>query len=100
MELERFGVTTAVSVGAVDAGEAAFIVARDLAERFDNELVSVSAHEESGDGPRCPACGPERIEHNEDSVAGRHFRRVRHDGVFIFDGFSDSFDDDGMRLRL
>ena len=48
----------------------------------------------------CPACGSERIEHHEDIVARRHFRRVRADGVLVFDGFTDSFDDDGMRPRL
>jgi hypothetical protein len=100
MEVLRFGVTTTVFVEAADAGEAALIVERDLAGRFDNDLVSVSAHLNAVDGASCPACGSERIEHHEDIVARRHFRRVRDDGVLVFDGFTDSFDDDGMRARL
>jgi hypothetical protein len=60
MELQLFGVTTTVFVEAADAGEAALVVERDLAGRFDNELVSISAHEKAGDGPRCPGCGSER----------------------------------------
>lgn len=100
MELQRFGVTTTIFVEATDAGEAALVVERDLAGRFDNDLASVSAHSKSGGGPRCPACGSERIEHHEDIVARRHFRRVRDDGVLVFDAFTDSFDDDGMRPRL
>jgi len=100
METQRFGVTTTVFVDAADAGEAALIIERDLAGRFDSENVSVSAHVASADGARCPACGSERIEHHEDVVARRHFRRVRSDGVLVFDGFTDSFDDDGLRPRL
>ena len=100
MDTQRFGVTTTVFVNAVDADEAALIIERDLAGRFDSDLVSVSADLKSGDGPRCPACGSERIEHHEDVVARRHFRRVRADGVLVFGGFTDSFDDDGMRPRL
>jgi hypothetical protein len=53
--MTRFAVTTTILVEAVDAGEAALIVERDLAGRFDNDSVSVSAHERAGDGPRCPA---------------------------------------------
>ena len=100
MELQRFGVMTTVFVDATDAGEAALIVERDLAGRFDSDLVAVSAHLKAVDGASCPACGSERIEHHEDIVARRHFRRVRDDGVLVFDGFTDSFDDDGMRPRL
>ena len=100
MELQRFGVTTSVYVDAADAGEAALILERHLAGRFDSDLLSVTAHLKSDVGARCPACGSERIEHHEDVVARRHFRRVRDDGVLIFDGFTDSFDDDGMRPRL
>ncbi len=100
METRRFGVTTTVFVNAADAGEAALVIERDLAGRFDSELVSVSGHVKSGDGARCPACDSERIEHHEDIVARRHFRRVSDDGVLVFDGFMDSFDDDGMRARL
>ena len=100
MELQRFGVTTTVFVDASDAREAALIIERDLAGRFDSDLVSVSGHVKSREGPRCPACCSERIEHHEDIVARRHLRRVRDDGVLVFDGFTDSFDDDGMRPRL
>ena len=100
MTTQRFGVTTTVFADAADASEAALIVERDLAGRFDNEFVSVSGHSKAGDGSRCPACGSERIEHHEDIVARRHLRRVRDDGVLVFDGFTDSFDDDGMRPRL
>lgn len=100
METKRFGVTTTVFVNAEDAGEAALILERALAGRFDSDLLSVSRHVKSGDGARCPACGSERIEHHEDIVARRHLRRVRDDGVLVFDGFTDSFDDDGMRPRL
>jgi hypothetical protein len=89
-----------VFVDAVDAEEAALIIERDLAGRFDSDLVSVASHLATADGSRCPACGSERIEHHEDIVARRHFRRVRADGVLVFDGFTDSFDDDGMRPRL
>ncbi|MFN2588777.1 MAG: hypothetical protein ABR613_11770 [Actinomycetota bacterium] len=99
MEAKRFGVTTTVFVDAVDAGEAGLIVERDLAGRLDNELVSVTAHSAATDA-RCPSCGSERIEHHEDVVARRHLRHVRSDGVLVFDGFTDSFDDDGMRPRL
>lgn len=98
--MDRYAVTTTVFVEAADAGEAALIVEREFAGRFDNELVSVSAHAVAADGPRCPACGSERIEHHEDIVARRHFRHVRDGGVLVFDGFTDSFDDDGMRPRL
>lgn len=83
MRMQRFGVTTTVFVEAVNPGEAALVVERDLAGRFDNELVSVSAHARAADSPRCPACGSERIEHHEDIVARRHFRRVRADGVLV-----------------
>ena len=100
MELQRFGVTTTVFVDATDAGEAALIIERDLAGRFDSDLMSVSAHLKAVDGASCPVCGSERIEHHEDVVARRHFRRLRDDGVLVFDGFTDSFDDDGMRPRL
>lgn len=100
MGMHRFGVTTTVFVDAADASEAALIIERDLAGRFDNEFVSVSGHAQTGDGPRCPACGSGRIEHHEDIVARRHLRRVRGDGTLVFDGFTDSFDDDGMRPRL
>lgn len=100
MELQRFGVTTTVFVDATDAGEAALIIERDLAGRFESDLVSVGSHLATADGFRCPACGSERIEHHEDVVARRHFRSVRADGVLVFDGFTDSFDDDGMRPRL
>jgi DNA-directed RNA polymerase subunit RPC12/RpoP len=100
MALQRFRATTTAFVNAADAGEAALIIERDLAGRFDSDLVSVSAHLKCGDGSRCPACGSERIEHHEDIVARRHIRRVRADGVLVFDGFTDSFDDDGMRPRL
>ncbi len=100
MQLQRFGVTTTVFVQATEAGEAALIVERALAGRFDNEFVSVSGHAKAGDGPRCPACGSEHIEHHEDVVARRHFRRVRDDRVLVFEALSDSFDDDGMRPRL
>ncbi len=48
----------------------------------------------------CPACGSERIEHHEDVVVRRHFRGLRDDGVLVFDGLTDSFDDDGVRERL
>jgi hypothetical protein len=100
METQRFGVTTTVFVDAADAGEAALILERDFAGRFDSELVSVTGHAGSATGARCPACGSERIEHHEDIVARRHFRRVRADDVLVFDGFTDSFDDDGLRPRL
>lgn len=100
MRTKRFGVTTMVFVEAADASEAAVIVERGLAGRFDNEFVSASGHAKAGDGPWCPTCGSERIEHHEDIVARRHLRRVRDDGVLVFDGFTDSFDDDGMRARL
>ena len=99
MEIQRFGVTTTVFVNATDAGEAALIIERDLAARFDSDLVSVSAHLNAVVGANCPACSSERIEHHEDIVARRHFRRERDDGVLVFDGFTDSFDDDGMRPR-
>lgn len=98
--MDRYAVTTTVFVEAADAGEAALIVERELAARFDNELVSVSAHAAGAEGPRCPACGSERIEYHEDIVARRHFLRARADGVLVFNGFTDSFDDDGMRARL
>jgi hypothetical protein len=100
METQRFGVTTTVFVEATDAGEAALIIERDLAGRFNSDLVSVSGQLNAADGANCPACGSERIEHHEDIVARRHFRRVRDDGVLVFDAFTDSFDDDGMRARL
>jgi hypothetical protein len=100
MALQRFRVTTTVLVDATDAGEAALIIERDLAGRFESDLVSVASQLATGGGPQCPACGSERIEHHEDVVARRHFRRVRADGVLVFDGFTDSFDDDGMRPRL
>ena len=100
MDLQRFGVTSTVFVDATDSGEAALIIERDLAGRFDSDLVSVASQLATGGGPRCPACGSERIEHHEDVVARRHFRRVRADGALVFDGFTDSFDDDGMRARL
>jgi hypothetical protein len=100
MPLQRFGVTTTVFVEATDVGEAALIVERDLAGRFDAELVSVSGQLPASVGACCPACGSERIEHHEDIVARRNFRRVRDDGVLVFDGFTDSFDDDGLRARL
>ena len=48
----------------------------------------------------CPNCGSDRIEHHEDIVARRRFRRVGASGVWIFDGLFDSFDDDGERPRL
>ncbi len=100
MDTQRFGVTTTVFVDASDAGEAALIIERDLAGRFDSDLVSVSAQAKAGYGTQCPACGSQRIEHHEDIVARRHFRRVGDDGVLVFDGFTDSFDDDGVRPRL
>lgn len=100
MPLQCFGVTTTVFIDAVDADEAALTVERNLAGRFDAELVSVTGHLPATDGACCPSCGSERIEHHEDIVARRHFRRVRDDGVLVFDGFTDSFDDDGMRPRL
>jgi len=100
MGTQRFGVTTTVFVDAADAGEAALIIERDVAGRFDSELVSVSAHVASANGAGCPICGSERIEHHEDIVARRHFRRVRAGGTLVFDGFTDSFDDDGLRPRL
>lgn len=96
----RYGVTTTIFVEAADVGGAALIIERDLAGRLDSELVSVSAHSKIGNGPRCPACRSERVEHHEDIVARRHFRRVRDDGALVFDGFTDSFDDDGMWPRL
>jgi hypothetical protein len=88
MDAQRFSVTTTVFVNAADAGEAALIIERDLAGRFDADLVSVSAHLMPGDGPCCPACGSERIEHHEDIVARWHFRRVRSDQ----DGFFDFYE--------
>jgi hypothetical protein len=100
MDLQRFGVTTTVFVDATDAGEAALSIERDLAGRFESDLVLVASHLATADGSRCPACGSERIEHHEDIVARRHFRRVCADGVLVFDSFTDSFDDDGMRPRL
>ena len=100
MPLQRFGVTTTVFVDAVDASEASLLVERDLAGRFDAELVSVSSHLPATDVACCPSCESKRIEHHEDVVARRHFRGVRDDGVLVFDGFTDSFDDDGMRPRL
>jgi hypothetical protein len=96
----RYAVTTTIFVEAADASEAALIVERNLAGRFDSELVSVTAHFGSATGSRCPACGSERFEHHEDIVARRHFRRVGNDGGLVFDGFTDSFDDDGLRPRL
>lgn len=96
----RYAVTTTVFVEAADAGEAALMVERDLAGRFDSELVSVTGHLPAAEGASCPSCGSERIEHHEDVVARRHFRGLRDDGVLVFDGFTDSFDDDGMRPRL
>ena len=95
-----YAVTTTIFVDAAEPGEAALMIERDLAGKFDSELVSVSAHLASSDGARCPACGSERIEHHEDIVARRHFRRVRDDDVLVFDGSTDSFDDDGLRPRL
>ena len=68
MKTQRFGVATTVFVEAFDAAEAALVVERDLAGRFDNEFVSISAYAKGGDGSRCPACGSERIEHHEDIV--------------------------------
>jgi hypothetical protein len=100
IEIQRFGVSTTIFVDATDPQEAALIIERDLAGRFDSDLESVSAHTKAGDGAQCPACGSERIEHHEDIVARRHFRRVRTDDVLVFDGFTDSFDDDGVRPRL
>ena len=41
MELQRFGVTATVFIDAVDAHEAALIVERLLAGRFDSEVVAV-----------------------------------------------------------
>jgi len=98
--MDRYAVTTTIFVAAADADEAALIIERDLAGRFDSELVSVTAHVGPATGARCPACGSQRIEHHEDVVARRHVRRVDEDGVLVFDGLSDSFDDDGMRPRL
>ena len=99
--MARYAVTTTVFVHAAHAGEAGLIIERSLAGTFDNEVVSVSEHRKAIDGgPMCPGCGSERIEHQEDIVARRHFRRVRDDGVLVFDGFTDSFDDDGTRPRL
>lgn len=98
--MTRFGVTTIIFVEAADAGEAARMVERDVAGRFDSELISVRSHLKSVAGACCPACGSERIEHHEDVVARRRFRRVDRDGVLIFDCFTDSFDDDGVRPRL
>ena len=72
MEVQRFGVMSTVFVEDADAGEAALIIERDLAGRFDSDLVSISGHVKSSDGARCPACGSERIEHHEDIVARRH----------------------------
>jgi hypothetical protein len=100
MPLQRFGVTATVFVDAVDADEAALLVERNLAGKFDAELVSVSGHLAASDGACCPSCESKRIEHHEDIVARRHFRGVRDDGVLVFDGFTDSFDDDGVRPRL
>ena len=96
----RYAVTTSVFVEAADAGEAALMIERDLAGRFDSELVSVTGHLPATDGAGCPSCGSQRIEHHEDVVARRHFRGVSDDGVLVFDGLTDSFDDDGMRARL
>ncbi len=100
MPTQRFVVTTTIFVEMPEPREAALIIERDLALRFDNELVDVSAHLTTAEGPRCPACGSERIEHHGDVVARRHFRRVRDGGVLVFDGLTDSFDDNGTRPRL
>jgi hypothetical protein len=40
MEIQRFGVTTTVFVDAAHAGEAALIIERDFAGRFESEVVS------------------------------------------------------------
>lgn len=96
----RYAVTTTVFVEAADAREAALMFERDVAGRFDTELVSVTGHLPASGSACCPSCGSERIEHHEDVVARRHFRRVSDDGALVFDGFTDSFDDDGVRPRL
>lgn len=96
----RYAVTTTIFIEAANASEAALLVERDHAGRFESELVSVTGHAGSATGARCPVCSSERIEHHEDIVVRRHFRRVRADGTLVFDAFTDSFDDDGMRARL
>ena len=96
----RYAVTTTVFVEAADAGEAALVIERDLAGRFDSELVSVRGHLPPAEGASCRSCGSERIEHHEDVVARRHFRGVSDESLLVFDGFTDSFDDDGVRPRL
>ncbi len=48
----------------------------------------------------CPACGSARIEYHEDVVARRRLLRIEADGALVFDGLSDSFDDDGTHPRL
>jgi hypothetical protein len=57
METQRFGVTTTIFVDAADAGEAALIIERDFAGRFDSELASVTSHAGPATGARCPASG-------------------------------------------
>ena len=96
----RYAVTTTVYVEAADADEAALIIERDLAGRFDSELDSVVAHLNASTDARCPACGSQRIEHHEDIVARRHLQSVEGDGTLVFDCLTDSFDDDGERPRL
>ena len=100
MQTKCFGVTITAFVDAADAGDADLVIERYVAARFDSELVSVSVHSCATGDASCPACGSERIEHHEDIVARRHFRGVRSDGVLVFDGLTDSFDDDGVRPRL
>lgn len=98
--MDRYAVTTTIFVEAAELSEAALIIERDLAGRFNSALIGVSSYLAHGDDALCPACGSRRIEHHEDVVARRHLRRVRSDGVFVFEALTDSFDDDGVRARL
>lgn len=99
MQLPRFGVMTTLLVDAADADEAALMVERDFAGRFDAELVSVTAHLPATVGVVARRACRSASSITKTSWPVAISRGVRDDGVLVFDGFTDSFDDDGMRPR-